>query len=329
LCRPHKRKRATCLKGKCVEYVGDNLHAVFEAGVLDIKLRVQILEYLCENPVLVDLPDGFLDESWTKLCLGGCVLPKGILAQVGEQCYDLEELDLKQCSGHEMLDVESFAALCDGCRQLKTMDLTGIMTLKDKQLECMHHLGSSLRRVRLGGNICLSSSAIATFLQKAGNNLQELDLSGCQVNDEVAQAISAHCKNLQDLSIGYADMADGGTAGGGISRMGWALLIRSLRKVHSLRIKRVLGVGKPLLLLIARHLGQNLTFLDITGLKDIKADETVYLMRCCPNLEYLNVKNCIQLPPDFLDSSVAKLLPKLKTFERDRARFDPTQALKD
>jgi hypothetical protein len=58
LCRPHKRKRATCLKGKCVEYVGDNLHAVFEAGVLDIKLRVQILEYLCENPVLVDLPDG-------------------------------------------------------------------------------------------------------------------------------------------------------------------------------------------------------------------------------------------------------------------------------
>ena len=51
------------------------------------------------------------------------MLPKGILAQVGEQCYDLEELDLKQCSGHEMLDVESFAALCDGCRQLKTMDL--------------------------------------------------------------------------------------------------------------------------------------------------------------------------------------------------------------
>jgi hypothetical protein len=39
--------------------------------------------------------------------------------------------------------------------------------------------------VRLGGNICLSPSAIATFLQKAGSNLQELDLSGCQVNDEV------------------------------------------------------------------------------------------------------------------------------------------------
>jgi hypothetical protein len=66
------------------------------------------------------------------------------------------------------------------------------MTLKDKQLECMHHLGSSLRRVRLGGNICLSPSAIATFLQKAGKNLQELDLSGCQVNDEVYLIFLAH-----------------------------------------------------------------------------------------------------------------------------------------
>jgi len=56
--RPHKRRRATNLKGKCVEYIGDNLHAVFEADVLDVKLREQILEYLCENPVLVELPDG-------------------------------------------------------------------------------------------------------------------------------------------------------------------------------------------------------------------------------------------------------------------------------
>jgi hypothetical protein len=31
----------------------------------------------------------------------------------------------------------------------------------------------------------------------------------------------------------------------------------------------------------------------------------------------------------FCALQVAKLLPKLKTFERDRARFDPTQALKD
>ena len=59
------------------------------------------------------------------------------------------------------------------------------MTLKDAQLECMYHLGNSLRRVRLGGNICLSPATIATFLQRAGKNLLELDLACCQVNDEV------------------------------------------------------------------------------------------------------------------------------------------------
>ena len=66
--RPHKRKRATCLKGKCVEYIGDNLHKVFEAGVLDIKLREQILEYLCETPMLVELPDGAFPFPISSYC---------------------------------------------------------------------------------------------------------------------------------------------------------------------------------------------------------------------------------------------------------------------
>lgn len=56
--RPHKRKRATSLEGKCVEYIGDNLHKVFEPNMLELKFRKQILEYLCETPILVELPDG-------------------------------------------------------------------------------------------------------------------------------------------------------------------------------------------------------------------------------------------------------------------------------
>ena len=35
----------------------------------------------------------------------------------------LESLDLKQCSGHELIKLDGFAALCDGCRQLRTIDL--------------------------------------------------------------------------------------------------------------------------------------------------------------------------------------------------------------
>jgi len=163
------------------------------------------------------------------------------------------------------------------------------MTLKDEQLDCMHHLGNSLRRVRLGGNICLSPCAIATFLLKAGRNLQELDLAGCQINDtvrsvvvfslnfcvpvlfnypflnllsllpwhsmqrchsakylntailaihtQVVQAVATHCKNLQELSLGYADNY-GGVAGGGVTLFGWGLLMRNLKKIHTLKLKR-------------------------------------------------------------------------------------------
>jgi hypothetical protein len=321
--RPHKRKRATTLKGKCIEFVGNNLHEVFknnEAGTLDIELREAILEFLCDNPVLVELPEGFLDEAWTKISFGGCVLPRGILSQVGEHCYDLEELDLRQCAGHEVLDIEAFAALCDGCRQLKTVDLGGIMTLKDEQLACLHHLVSSLRRVRLGGSVCLTPAALATFIQRAGKNLQELDLSGCHVNDEVLKAIATHCHNLQELSLGYAEAIAGGIPNAGCTNLGWALLMRNLKKVHTLSLKRVVGAGKPLLLMIARHLGPQLKSLDITGFKEVKADEMVFLLRACPNLEYLNVKNCLQLTPDFLDSAVSTMLRKLKTLDRDRQR---------
>ena len=322
--RPHKRKRATQLKGKCIEFIGDNLHSVFahvDAAGVDIKLREQILEYLCESPVLVELPDGFLNEDWTRISFRGCVLPRGLLSQVGEQCYELEELDLRQCAGNEMLDVQGFAALCDGCRQLRTIDLVGIMTLKDEQLACMGHLGCSLRRVRLGGNVCLTPSAISTFIQRAGTNLQELDLAGCQVNDAVVQAIATHCKNLQELSLGYAEGEGCGVTNMGVSVFGWALLMRNLKKVHTLRLVRAVDGGKPLLLMIARHLGPNLKSLDITGFKDVQTDEMVFLLRSCPKLEHLNVKNCAKLTPDFLDYSVPKLLPKLKTLDRDRTRL--------
>jgi len=40
-------------------------------------------------------------------------------------------------------------------------------------------------------------------------------------------------------------------------------------------------------------------------------------------------RNCGQLLPDFLDLTVNTMLPKLKMLERDRARFDATQPVKD
>jgi hypothetical protein len=52
------------------------------------------------------------------------------------------------------------------------------------------------------------------------------------------QAVATHCKNLQELSLGYAYTSEGGVAGGGVSHLGWALLMRNLKKVSTLRLKR-------------------------------------------------------------------------------------------
>lgn len=57
------------------------------------------------------------------------------------------------------------------------------------------------------------------------------------------QAVATHCKNLQELSLGYAYTSDGGVAGGGVSHLGWALLIRNLKKVSTLRLKRCIELN--------------------------------------------------------------------------------------
>eukprot|EP00286_Rhodomonas_abbreviata_P030093 CAMPEP_0181301656 /NCGR_PEP_ID=MMETSP1101-20121128/7543_1 /TAXON_ID=46948 /ORGANISM="Rhodomonas abbreviata, Strain Caron Lab Isolate" /LENGTH=290 /DNA_ID=CAMNT_0023406981 /DNA_START=227 /DNA_END=1099 /DNA_ORIENTATION=+ len=285
---------------------------MYKPGILSVSLRTKLLAYLCESPILVPLPEAFFDEDWTEVNLGGCVIPNGILAQIGREIQTLETLDLKQCSGHELLDHKSFAALCDGCRQLRKIDLVGVMTFSDVHLGYMHKLGSSLRTVRLGGCICLSPAAIALFIQRAGLNLYELDLSGCQVNDDVIKAIIMHCKNLHVLSLSYCDDA---------SHWALALLIRRLKKVVHFRLTRVTVVSKALILLIASHMGSNLISLDLAGCKDIHDDELVYLAQCCTNLKSLKLKYCKNLTMELLDTHLPEMLPDCMV-DRDRPRFD-------
>ncbi|KAJ1485082.1 hypothetical protein T484DRAFT_1794834 [Baffinella frigidus] len=276
--RPHKRKKATTLEGKCVERIVKDFRDIFRPGILSVALRTKVLELLCDDPILVSLPEGFLDEEWTEISLGGCVIPEGILAMIGREVRQLETMNLKQCSGHEMIQVQGFAALCDGCRQLKTMDLVGVTTLTDAHLACMYPLGSSLRQVRLAGCIMLTPEALALFIKKAGRNLLELDLAGCQITDIVLEAIAA-------------------------SQHAMALFFRSIKKVKILKLPWVHMVGKAMVLLLAvhmmgkamvlllaRHLGDQLVELDLAGCVDIGVEEMMYLASHCKQLKKINLK---------------------------------------
>ena len=76
--RPHKRKKATTLEGKCVERIVRDFRDIFRPGILSVALRTQVLELLCDDPILCSLPEGapilqislFLPAARTSTCSG-------------------------------------------------------------------------------------------------------------------------------------------------------------------------------------------------------------------------------------------------------------------
>mmetsp|Transcript_45963 Transcript_45963/g.111945 ORF Transcript_45963/g.111945 Transcript_45963/m.111945 type:complete len:312 (+) Transcript_45963:68-1003(+) len=308
--RPHKRKKASTLTDSCIEKIANNMEEVFKPGVLSVALRQKILAYLRGSPLLITLPEGFFDEEWEEADLSCCELAEGTLSQIGRTAPYLLTINLRQCSGVELLLPKGFANLCEGCRELRCVDLVGCMTVSDVMLGCLHKLCSSLRVVRLGGCISLTPEALAKFIKHAGANLQELDLSGCRVTDHVVREIVTHCKQLTTLALGYCDE---------VSHMAWCILLRtSCKNVRSLRLTRVSTLTDPLLLLVGRHLGGTIEDLDITGCKQIKDDSVTFVAIKCRQLKTLTVRNCEKVTSDLLDK-LPRINPKV-TIVQDRKR---------
>lgn len=156
---------------------------------------------------MISFTEGFFDDEWSDagVDLSLCELPAGLLEQIGRSIPGLTSINLKQCSGIDMLVPSGFLSLCDGCRHIRTVNLVGATTVSDTMLAGMHKLCGSLRVVLLGGCMNLTPGALVDFVRNAGRNLLELDLSGCQVNDFVVKEIVANCSDLVTLSMAYCD----------------------------------------------------------------------------------------------------------------------------
>ena len=102
--------------------ISSDLDTYFRPGVLSKELRADILAYLCFSSELVPLPTQFL-AGLTDLNFGGCVLPRGLFAQIASEAPNLVTIDLKQCSGHEMLLPDGFREFCAKCQQLEKISL--------------------------------------------------------------------------------------------------------------------------------------------------------------------------------------------------------------
>jgi len=193
-----------------------------------------------------------------------------------------------------------------------------VTTLTDAHLACMYPLGSSLRQVRLAGCIMLTPEALALFIKKAGRNLLELDLAGCQITDIVLEAIAVTCNRLQNLSLGYCN---------GASQHAMALFFRSIKKVKILKLPWVHMMGKAMVLLLARHLGDQLVELDLAGCVDIGVEEMMYLASHCKQLKKINLKFCTTLNikgPELLEKHLPEMLPECE-ITRDKKRYDETE----
>mmetsp|Transcript_19588 Transcript_19588/g.38074 ORF Transcript_19588/g.38074 Transcript_19588/m.38074 type:complete len:320 (+) Transcript_19588:60-1019(+) len=296
--RPHKRLKGTRLEDMCVAKIAQNLDKVWVDGkskttrgrelVLRLDLKRKVLEHLRGDPVMPPLPAGFLDEEWAEggVDLSMCELPDGLLEQVGREVPSLKSINLKQCSGIDMLKPRGFVEMCEGCRQLRSIDLIGVMTMTDEMLQAMHKLCASLRVVRMGGCVCLTTEALAAFIKHAGQNLLELDLSGCQVNDHVMREIVTHCKNLTNLGLAYCD---------DVSHMAWCMLFRTLKGIKVLRLARVTGLSDALVLLVAKHMGDSVEDLDIAGCQLVTDESITYLVHRAPKLRTFSIRYCIKI----------------------------------
>ena len=170
-------------------------------------MKRRVLEYLRGNPVMISFAEGFFDDEWSEegVDVSLCELPAGLLEQIGRSIPGLKSINLKQCSGIDMLIPSGFLSLCEGCRHIRIVNLVGATTMSDTMLKGMHKLCGSLRVVLLGGCMNLTPAALVDFVRNAGRNLVELDLSGCQVNDFVVKEIVENCSNLVTLSMAYCD----------------------------------------------------------------------------------------------------------------------------
>eukprot|EP00292_Cryptomonas_paramecium_P011237 CAMPEP_0113682174 /NCGR_PEP_ID=MMETSP0038_2-20120614/12482_1 /TAXON_ID=2898 /ORGANISM="Cryptomonas paramecium" /LENGTH=317 /DNA_ID=CAMNT_0000601145 /DNA_START=10 /DNA_END=963 /DNA_ORIENTATION=+ /assembly_acc=CAM_ASM_000170 len=311
--RPHKRKKATTLKERAIEAIAANLNVCFKPGVLSLELRCDILKYLCFSPELVHLPADFF-AGMKELCFGGCSLQRGLLKQVAyEAGPTLLDLDLRQCSGHEILLMEGFQELCDRCSNLRRIDLVGVMTLTDSQLAMMHSC-RNLHTVLLGGCIVLTPAAITSFLETCGGGLEILDLSGCRVDAQVMEALSRCCTKVRELSLGYLEE---------VPFRALPLLLRNAAgRITSLALNRSVMVGDSTLLLLGRHMAASLTSLDITGCKRVTREGVLFLAWHCKELRSLKVRYCAGMSSDFQET-LPKIFPQIPQdkIERDKPRF--------
>ncbi|CAH1801883.1 unnamed protein product [Owenia fusiformis] len=198
------------LTGQCFHMAGPYLHilnlsgcsGLSESGILKICEKCKNLEDLKLNACC-----GLKDESLRALCIGLVHLRRlGLsgdyveltgqgLYEIGEHLVKLEALNL---SGNKAIDDRSLLNICNGCMNLKELDLSCCHS-KLRDLNCLGLL-YKLELVNLSYMPCVTDDCMRNISQNG--RLKRIRLRACSgITNQGITAVLTGCNAIQELDL--------------------------------------------------------------------------------------------------------------------------------
>ena len=173
------------------------------------------------------------------------------------------------------VDLEVIESLVKNCPGLTELRLAEIGQMSDVLLGPLGQL-TDLRLLDLSSpGSELTDGAVSELLQKVGKNLEELDLSGTDLTDEVLPAIARSCPQLKRLRLRHLDLHDAAVASlfESLTRDGRPGLVEiDMEKGHEL--------SGPALTALIQHSGRTMEKLSICGWSKTEAVALEQLAHC-------------------------------------------------
>ncbi|CAO2839239.1 unnamed protein product [Amaranthus hypochondriacus] len=167
----------------------------------------------------------------------------------------LEELFLEGCFG---IDDDSLAALKQGSKSLKTLDMSSCENVSDTGLSSLTSGTGCLQQLTLayGSPVTLD---LARSLQRL-SKLQSIKLDGCLVTCSGLQAIGNHCASLRELSVSKCS---------GVTDEGMSSLVKKQKELRKL---------------------------DITCCRQLTCVSIAHIAYSCTSLTSLKMESCTLVP---------------------------------
>ncbi|KAI5424460.1 hypothetical protein KIW84_030593 [Lathyrus oleraceus] len=182
---------------------------VTEIGLYQLGSRCLMLEELdltdCSGVNDIALKYLSRCSKLVRLKLGLCTNISDIgLAHIACNCANLTELDLYRCV---RIGDDGLAALATGCNKLTMLNLSYCIRMTDIGLKCIGNLSelSDLEMRGLSNITSIGIKAVAVGCKR----LASLDFKHCEkINDLGFWALAFYAQNLQQINMSYCNVSD-------------------------------------------------------------------------------------------------------------------------